>query len=116
MELQKLANEIGIPIEVCHYPPGTSKWNKKEQSMFSFISMNWKGEPLVSYETIIELIGATTTKKGLKVFARLDQNEYEGGKKFSDEDMAKLNLKTHELHPKWNYSIVPGNDIEYNCN
>ncbi len=104
-----------IPIFVCHLPPGTSKWNKIEHSMFSFISMNWKGEPLVSYETIIELIGATTTKKGLKVFVRLDQNEYEGGMKFSDEEMAKLNLKTHELHPKWNYTIIPRNGTEHNA-
>lgn len=105
--LQQLVDQIKIPISVCHFPPGTSKWNKIEHSMFSFISMNWKGEPLVSYETIIELIGATTTKKGLKIFARLDQNEYERGMKFSDEDMAKLNLKNHELYPKWNYSIMP---------
>ncbi|NOR47580.1 MAG: ISAzo13 family transposase [Methanosarcinaceae archaeon] len=110
--LQELADDINIPISVCHFPPGTSKWNKIEHSMFSFISMNWKGEPLVSYETIIQLIGATTTKKGLKIFARLDQNEYEKGMKFSDEEMKKLNLETHELHPKWNYSIVPGNGVE----
>jgi hypothetical protein len=78
--------------------------------------MNWNGEPLVSYETIIELICATTPKKGLIVFARVDQNEYEVGMKFSDEEMAKLNLKTHELQSKWNYSIVPRNDRELNCN
>lgn len=113
--LQELADQMKIPIFVCHLPPGTSKWNKIEHSMFSFISMNWKGEPLVSYETIIELIGATTTKKGLKVFARLDQNEYEGGIKFSDGEMAKLNLKTHELHPKWNYTIIPRNSTEHNA-
>jgi len=82
--------------------------------MFSLISINWKGEPLVCYETIIERIGATTTKKGLKVSARLDQNEYKRGMKFSNEKMAKLNLKTHELHPKWNYTIMPKNDTEHN--
>ncbi|MGB7531586.1 MAG: ISAzo13 family transposase [Halobacteriota archaeon] len=110
--LQELTDQIGIPISLCHFPPGTSKWNKIEHCMFSFISMNWKGEPLVTYETIIKLISATTTKKGLKVVARLDKREYEGGVKFSDEDMAKLNIKTHTLHPKWNYSIVPRKDME----
>ena len=110
--LQELTDQIGIPISVCHFPPGTSKWNKIEHCMFSFISMNWKGEPLVTYETIIKLISATTTKKGLKVVARLDKRKYEGGVEFSDEDMAKLNVKTHTLHPKWNYSIVPRNDTE----
>jgi hypothetical protein len=110
--LQELTDQIGIPISVSHFPPGTSKWNKIEHCMFSFISMNWKGEPLVTYETIIKLISATTTKKGLKVVARLDKREYEGGVKFSDEDMAKLNIKTHTLHPKWNYSIVPRNDTK----
>jgi len=110
--LQELTDQIGIPISLCHFPPGTSKWNKIEHCMFSFISMNWKGEPLVTYETIIKLISATTTKKGLKVVARLDKREYEGGVKFSDEDMAKLNIKTHMLHPKWNYSIVPRMDTE----
>ena len=110
--LQELTDQIGIPISLCHFPPGTSKWNKIEHCMFSFISMNWKGEPLVTYETIIKLISATTTKKGLKVVARLDKREYEGGVKFSDEDMAKLNIKTHMLHPKWNYSIVPRKDTK----
>ncbi|HJH27232.1 MAG TPA: ISAzo13 family transposase [Methanophagales archaeon] len=110
--LQELTDQIGIPISLCHFPPGTCKWNKIEHCMFSFISMNWKGEPLVTYETIIKLISATTTKKGLKVVARLDKREYEGGVKFSDEDMAKLNIKTHMLHPKWNYSIVPRKDTE----
>ena len=81
--------------------------------MFSFISMNWKGEPLVTYETIIKLISATTTKKGLKVVARLDKRKYEGGLVFSGEDMAKLNIKTHTLHPKWNYSILPRNNSEF---
>nr|AAU83116.1 transposase [uncultured archaeon GZfos26F9] len=110
--LQELTDQIGIPISVCHFPPGTSKWNKIEHCMFSFISMNWKGEPLVTYETIIKLISATTTKKGLKVVVRLDKRGYEGGVKFSDEDMAKLNIKAHTLHPKWNYSIVPRKDTE----
>ncbi len=111
--LQELADQIEIPISVCHFPPGTSKWNKIEHRMFSFISMNWKGEPLVTYETIIKLISATTTKKGLKVVARLDKRKYEGGLVFSGEDMAKLNIKTHTPHPKWNYSILPRNNSEF---
>jgi hypothetical protein len=108
--LQELVNQIKIPITVCHYPPGTSKWNKIEHCMFSFITMNWKGKPLVSYETIIKLISATKTKKGLTVTARLDEKEYISGVKFSDEDMAKLLIEPHFLHPKWNYSILPKGD------
>lgn len=105
--LQELADQIRLLITVCHYPPGTSKWNKIEHSMFSFISMNWRGQPLVSYETVIKLISATTTSKGLTVAARLDEREYEGGIKFSDEDMAQLQVQPHSLYPKWNYSISP---------
>src|SRR5659263_666013 len=108
--LQELVNQIKIPITVCHYPPGTSKWNKIEHCMFSFISKNWKGTPLVSFEAIIKLIGATKTKKGLTVAARLDGNEYLKGIKFTDEDMDKLNLESHDLHPKWNYTILPKSD------
>ena len=105
--LQELVNQIKIPITVCHYPPGTSKWNKIEHCMFSFITMNWKGKPLVSYETIIQLISGTRTKKGLSVAARLDEKDYITGVKISDEDMAKLVIEHHSLHPKWNYSILP---------
>lgn len=108
--LQEFANQVKMPITVCHYPPGTSKWNKIEHCMFSFITMNWKGKPLVSYETIIKLISSTKTKKGLTVAARLDEKEYIAGFKFSDEDMAKLRIKPHSLHPKWNYSILPKKD------
>ena len=108
--LQELVNQIKIPITVCHYPPGTSKWNKIEHCMFSFITMNWKGKPLVSYETIIKLISAIKTKKGLTVTARLDEKEYIAGIKISNEDMAKLQVKLHSLHPKWNYSILPKGD------
>ncbi len=107
--LQELANQIGIPITVCHYPPGTSKWNKIEYRMFSFISLNWKGKPLVSYETIIKLIGDTKTDTGLKIAANLDKRDYELAKKFTDEEMEKLNLKSHSIHPKWNYSLLPSN-------
>jgi hypothetical protein len=105
--LQDLADEIGVAITVCHFPPGTSKWNKIEHCMFSFISMNWRGKPLASYETIIKLIGSTRTKKGLKVEARLDERDYEKGKKISDEDMARLKIINHKLCPNLNYSIEP---------
>ena len=105
--LQDLADEIGIAITVCHFPPGTSKWNKIEHCMFSFISMNWRGKPLASYEIIIKLIGSTKTKKGLRVEARLDENEYETGKKILDQDLARLKINLHKLYPKWNYSIEP---------
>ena len=105
--LQELVNQIKIPITVCHYPPGTSKWNKIEHRMFSFITMNWKGKPLVSFETIIELISGTKTNKGLTVASLLDEKEYNKGVKFSDEDMARLKIEYHSLHPKWNYSLSP---------
>jgi transposase len=105
--LQDLADQIGITITVCHYPPGTSKWNKIEHCMFSFISMNWRGRPLVSYETIIKLISSTKTKKGLNVAARLDERDYKTGIKILDKDMAQLNIQSHKLYPKWNYSIKP---------
>jgi len=104
--LQKLADSITLPITVCHYPPGTSKWNKIEHRMFSFISMNWRGKPLVSFEAVIELIGATRTKTGLKVKALLDTHEYPTGVKISDAQMEALKIKHHELFPKWNYPIA----------
>jgi transposase len=109
--LQELADEIGITITVCHFPPGTSKWNKIEHCMFSFISMNWQGKPLSSYETIIRLIGSTKTKKGLKIEARLDERDYEIGMKIPDEDMGRLKINLHKLYPKWNYSIEPRSTI-----
>jgi hypothetical protein len=105
--LQHLADEIGVTITVCHFPPGTSKWNKIEHCMFSFISMNWRGKPLSSYETIIKLIGSTKTKKGLKIEARLDERDYETGIKILDKDMSQLKISLHELYPNWNYSIEP---------
>lgn len=104
--LQELADNIELPITVCHYPPGTSKWNKIEHRMFSFISMNWRGEPLVSFQTVIELISATKTNTGLKVKALLDTHEYLTGVKISDEQMARLKIKPHRLFPKWNYTIT----------
>ena len=105
--LQKLANEIRIPLSVCHLPPGTSKWNKIEHRMFSFISMNWKGKPLINYETIINLISSTKTKTGLTVLARLDEKEYCKGRKFTNDEMEKLNIQIHKQCPKWNYTIEP---------
>jgi|SRR5665647_126517 len=105
INLQKLADEIGINITVCHYPPGTSKWNKIEHRMFSFISMNWKGQPLISYELIVNLIGNTTTKNGLKIEAQLDFKNYEKGIKISDEELGQINITAHSIYPKWNYSI-----------
>ena len=105
--LQEFADEMEIPISVCHLPPGTSKWNKIEHRLFSFISMNWKGKPLVNYETIINLISSTTTKTGLTVVARFDDREYEKGRKITNGKMSKSNLEPHSLHPRWNYSIYP---------
>ena len=109
--LQKFSDEINIPITVCHYPPGTSKWNKIEHRMFSFISMNWRGEPLINMETIINLIGSTKTKTGLKIKAILDKENYKTGIKISDKQMKDLNLTPHEINPKWNYTIEPKNKI-----
>lgn len=103
--LQKLADETGLKITVCHYPPGTSKWNKIEHKMFSFISMNWRGKPLTSYELIINLIEGTTTKKGLKIKAKIDRKIYEVGKKISKTEFRKINIKENEINPDWNYTI-----------
>lgn len=107
--LQQLSNELSIDVQVCHYPPGTSKWNKIEHRLFSYISLHWKGEPLTTYETVINLIGATTTKKGLKVKAELDTSNYEKGTKISDKDMNSLNIKYDKIKPQWNYVIRPLN-------
>jgi len=106
VELAKLAAETGLAITVCHYPPGTSKWNRIEHKMFSFISMNWRGRPLVSYRTIIELISATTTAKGLTIRAEEDLNYYETGTKVSDEELAAVPLLRHKFHGDWNYTIA----------
>ena len=105
--VQHLADELGLRVTVCHYPPGTSKWNKIEHRMFSFISLNWKGQPLVSYETVVNLIGATRTRAGLRVTAKLDARVYEAGLKIPEEEMKRINLKPHEVHPAWNYTISP---------
>ena len=103
--LQKFANKTGLKITVCHFPPGTSKWNKIEHKMFSFISMNWRGKPLTDYEVIINLIEGTKTKKGLKIKAKIDKKIYELGKKVLEEDFKKINIKEHETNSKWNYTI-----------
>jgi Rhodopirellula transposase DDE domain len=107
VELQKLADEIKLPITVCHLPPGTSKWNKIEHRLFSFITINWRGKPLRSYRTIVQLIAATTTDAGLKVRAELDENKYPKGVKVSDAQLAAVNLSRHSFHGDWNYTIAP---------
>ncbi len=107
VELQKLADFIGLPITVCHFPPGTSKWNKVEHRLFSFISSNWRGEPLRDHETIVNLIAGTTTVKGLKVTCRLDRRTYPVGKKISAEEFAAVNLEPNDFHGEWNYCIRP---------
>ena len=106
-ELQKLADETGLEISVCHFPPGTSKWNKIEHRLFSFISQNWRGKPLISHEVIIDLIAATTTKTGLVVKSKLDSNTYPSGVKISDQQMSQLRLRRDQFRGDWNYSILP---------
>lgn len=106
-ELQDFANEIGFPIRVSHFPPGTSKWNKIEHKMFCHISMNWRGKPLVSHEIIVNLIANTTTKTGLKIQADLNKNLYPIGIKISDEDFNSINIVRDEFHGEWNYIISP---------
>jgi len=105
--LQKFVNESKLEVTVCHFPPGTSKWNKIEHKLFSQISCNWKGIPLVDIETIVQLIGATSTKQGLKVTAKREDKVYEKGIKISDEEMFKLKITRHEFHGEWNYTIRP---------
>jgi hypothetical protein len=105
LKLQDLANHLGFPIKVCHFPPGTSKWNKLEHRLFSFISSNWRGEPLCDYETMVSLISSTTTVTGLSVKCRLDHRKYPTGKKVSDEVMKTIQLKPAKFHGDWNYTI-----------
>jgi hypothetical protein len=108
-ELQRLADHTGLTLTVCHFPPGTSKWNKVEHRLFSFISSNWRGEPLRDYETVVRLIAGTTTAKGLKVTCRLDHRKYPVGRKITDEEFAHVNLKPDNFHGEWNYTIQPSN-------
>jgi hypothetical protein len=107
VELQKLADQTGLEITVCHFPPGTSKWNKVEHRLFSFISSNWRGEPLADYQTVISLIARTTTAQGLTVQCRLDRRRYAVGTKVSDADMARINITPCAFHGEWNYTIRP---------
>jgi hypothetical protein len=114
-ELQTLANEIGVAITVCHLPPGTSKWNKIERRLFSFITQNWRARPLVSYQTIVQLIAATTTDTGLKVQCEIDSNAYPAGVKVTDDEMEAINICPHDFHGDWNYTISPHAPIRRDC-
>ncbi len=107
LELQKLADATTLAIEVCHFPPGTSKWNKVEHRLFSFISSNWRGEPLRDYETIVRLIAGTTTAKGLAVSCRLDRRKYPSGRRVTDEEMKMIRITPQAFHGEWNYVIRP---------
>ncbi|GAF82425.1 unnamed protein product [marine sediment metagenome] len=107
VELQKLADETGLEISICHLPPGTSKWNKIEHRMFAFISQNWRGKPLVSHQVIVNLIAATTTKTGLRIRAEVDTGKYPKGVKVSDKDMAAIRIQRDQFHGEWNYTILP---------
>ena len=107
IELQTLASETGLRVTICHFPPGTSKWNKVEHRLFSHISMNWRGRPLVSHEVIVKLIGETTTSTGLEVKAQLDKRRYPVKVKVTDEEMKMVKIKPHNFHGEWNYSINP---------
>jgi len=107
LELQRLANEIGIPTTVCHFPPGTSKWNKIEHRLFSFVTINWRGKPLRTYRTIVVPIGATKTRAGPAVKCELGSSVYEKGRKVTDEEMQTINLRKHRFHGEWNYTISP---------
>ena len=107
LELQKFADQTGLAVSVCHFPPGTSKWNKVEHRLFSFISSNWRGEPLRDYETIVRLIARTSTAKGLTVRCRLDRRKYSTGRKISAAEMKRVKLQPNEIHGEWNYLIKP---------
>jgi transposase len=110
LELQALVDELGFPITVCHLPPGTSKWNKIEHRLFSFITKNWRGKPLLTHQVIVDLIAATTTKTGLSVRSRLDERVYPKGRRVSDNQLALVNLEPHSFHGEWNYTIHPATE------
>jgi transposase len=112
-EIQKFANRTGLSITVCHFPPGTSKWNKIEHRLFSYIAMNWRGKPLVSLAAIVSLIGSTTTSSGLRIRSEIDHGSYPLGVKVTDAQMARLNLKPHSFHGAWNYTIRPAPGRSY---
>jgi hypothetical protein len=107
LALQNFADKSGLSLSICHFPPGTSKWNKIEHRLFSFISSNWRGEPLRDYQTIVNLIARTTTAKGLTVTCRLDRRKYPTGRKVSAEEMKQVNVKPNRFHGEWNYVISP---------
>jgi hypothetical protein len=107
LELQRLANEIRLPISVCHFPPGTSKWNKIGHRLFSFISQDWRGRPLTTYQVIVKLIASTTTATGLKVRAQIDTHRYPNAVKVTEAHMASLNLRPSRFHGDWNYTLFP---------
>lgn len=107
LELQRLADETGLTIGVCHFPPGTSKWNKVEHRLFSFISSNWRGQPLIDYETVVKMISRTKTAEGLKVTCRLDRRKYKTGRKVTKEEMDSIKLSRSRFHGEWNYKITP---------
>ena len=102
-----MASETGLEVTTCHFPPGTSKWNKIEHRLFSHITMNWRGRPLVSHDVVVSLIGATTTASGLRVKARLDKKKYPTGVQVPDEQMKTLKLRPHRFHGDWNYTLAP---------
>jgi hypothetical protein len=106
-ELQKLANELGLTIHICHFPPGTSKWNKIEHQMFSFVTKNWRARPLDSIATIVNLIANTTTDAGLRIEADFDENVYEKGIEVKDEEIDSLHIKRDKFHGEWNYRLKP---------
>jgi DNA-binding phage protein len=110
-EIQKLSNETGLIIDVCHFPPATSKWNKIEHRLFSYISQNWRGKPLVSYQAIVSLIASTKTEKGLEVTCELDTRTYDTGIKITDAEMEIINLEKNDFHGEWNYKIKPNQTI-----
>jgi len=114
-ELQKLADENGLEISVCHFPPGTSKWNNIEHRLFAFITQNWRGKPLVSHEVIVNLISATTTRKGLQVECQLDRSSYPKGIKIPDEMMEQINIIRSDFHGEWNYTIIPRDVLDCSC-
>jgi transposase len=107
VELQRLSNEANLDIEVCHFPPGTSKWNKIEHRLFCHVTRNWRGQPLETYEIVVNLIGSTTTESGLTVHARLDSSSYEKGRTVTDEELAAVNITPSRFHGEWNYVIRP---------
>lgn len=107
LSIQGLVDELGFPITVCHLPPGTSKWNKIEHRLFSFITQNWRGKPLITHQVIVSLLAATTTTQGLSVRSGIDPRVYAKGRRVTDKQMALVNLEPNDFHGEWNYTIHP---------